>query len=249
MTGKKVDDFVAKIHEVTEQLPVEQFSEILTRAVRMDATMHKKGMTRPVWLCQWPESAVIGENVVFPTETGERVGKVVYFGVARSGDSFERSVFVIIPSSGSWHEVPGSVIRPAGEEDLKRMMHEVEMAAAIERVENAPPAEPKTRKRKHERDPEFTKKLVDMAIESGLSVERKKTFHKVTGPQPGRALYVAVDALRADFNGFTVDHPAVRQISAEEARDSHLGGVRGQLKFEDRDAAEEAFIAALGQLV
>lgn len=249
MTGKQLESFVDKLREITDGLPIEVFSDILTRAVRMDAIMQQTGQTRPVWNGPLPEQEIIGKEVVFPTEVGDRVGRVVYFGVAKTDAGFERSVFVHIPSSGSVHESPGSSVKPAGAEDLQRMRREVEMARAIDRVETGPKPEPAKRKRKHDRDPAFTQRLLDHARESGLVVEQKKTFHKITGLQKGRAIYVAVEALRVDLSGFSFEHPAVRCISEQEARDAHLGAVRGTLLFTDKDAAEDAFISAMENLL
>jgi hypothetical protein len=79
---------------------------------------------------------------------------------------------------------------------------------------------------------------------SGLTTEDKSGFTKIVGKQKGRAIYVAKKGGRVDLSGFTVESPAVAQITEEEARQKHLGKVRGQLDF---NAADDAVLAAYDQ--
>jgi hypothetical protein len=80
----------------------------------------------------------------------------------------------------------------------------------------------------------------------GLSTEDKSGFTKILGKQKGRAIYVAKKGGRVDLSGFTVESPAVAQISEEDARQKHLGKVRGQLDFNQADdAVLSAYDAAL----
>jgi hypothetical protein len=86
-------------------------------------------------------------------------------------------------------------------------------------------------------------------LTDGLNVEEKSGFYKITGPTKGRTVYLATKGGRVDLSGFSVDHPAVVQISAEEAKEKHIGKVRGQLDFEqDDEAVTAAFSAALVEL-
>jgi hypothetical protein len=75
----------------------------------------------------------------------------------------------------------------------------------------------------------------------GLTTEDKSGFTKIVGKTKGRAIYVAKKGGRVDLSGFTVESPAVAQITEEDARQKHLGKVRGQLDF---NAADDAVLAA-----
>lgn len=91
--------------------------------------------------------------------------------------------------------------------------------------------------------------LTEAAKTAGLTLEDKSGFLKVTGTAKGRTVYIAKKGGRVDLSGFTVEAAAVKQISETEAREKHLGKVRGQLDFDKTD--EEvltAFSAALTNL-
>jgi hypothetical protein len=87
--------------------------------------------------------------------------------------------------------------------------------------------------------------LQERAAAAGLKIEEKSGFLKITlEGNKGRAIYVAKKGGRCDFSGFTVDAPAVTQITEEDARQKHLGKVRGQLDFTQVD---DVVLAAYGQ--
>lgn len=91
--------------------------------------------------------------------------------------------------------------------------------------------------------------LVTKPRDAGLEVDEKSGFLKITGATKGRAIYVAKKGGRVDLSGFTVQASAVKQITEEEARDKHLGKVRGQLDFTQADAdVLAAFDLALAEL-
>lgn len=98
----------------------------------------------------------------------------------------------------------------------------------------------------------LTSKLLDMAnalVPSGVKLEDKSGFTKVTGATKGRSVYVAKKGGRVDISGFAIEADAVKQISEKEARDKHLGKVRGQLDFaRSDDEVLAAFGAALEEL-
>lgn len=93
--------------------------------------------------------------------------------------------------------------------------------------------------------------LLDPARIDGLTTEDKSGFTKIVGKTKGRAIYVAKKGGRVDLSGFTVENPAISQITEEDARQKHLGKVRGQLDFNAADdavlAAYDAAIAILSQ--
>lgn len=91
--------------------------------------------------------------------------------------------------------------------------------------------------------------LTSRARSAGLTLQEKSGFLKVTGSVKGRSIYVAKKGGRVDFSGFAVDSPAVTTITEEEARQKHLGKVRGQLNFnQPDDLVVDAYKFALTQL-
>ncbi|HEU5118720.1 MAG TPA: hypothetical protein VFT74_19150 [Isosphaeraceae bacterium] len=91
--------------------------------------------------------------------------------------------------------------------------------------------------------------MTEAVAAAGLKAEDKSGFTKVTGKAKGLAVYVAKKGGRVDLSGFTVQSAAIKQITEQEARDKHLGKVRGQVDFDQTDALiMEAFGQALGQL-
>lgn len=93
--------------------------------------------------------------------------------------------------------------------------------------------------------------MLEKAKGLGLSTEEKSGFVRITGAAKGRAVYVAKRGGRVDLSGFTIEKPAVVQISAEEAKQKHLGKVRGQLDFNAEDqtvlATYEDALSALSE--
>ena len=92
-------------------------------------------------------------------------------------------------------------------------------------------------------------KLRSKAVEDGLTVEDKSGFIKITGTAKSRAVYLAKKGGRVDLSGFSIDNVAINNISEEEAKNKHIGRVRGQINFDKTD--EEVLAAydiALSQL-
>jgi len=84
---------------------------------------------------------------------------------------------------------------------------------------------------------------------AGLTIEDKSGFLKMSGGVKGKNVYVAKKGGRVDLSGFTVEAAAVKQITETEAREKHLGKVRGQLDFnQSDDQVLEAFGSALAAL-
>lgn len=88
------------------------------------------------------------------------------------------------------------------------------------------------------------------ADKQNLTVTEKNGFYKITGPSKGRAVYLLKKGGRVDISGFVISSAAVIQISAEDARQKHLGKVRGQLDFsKPDDEVLQAYDEALSELV
>ena len=75
--------------------------------------------------------------------------------------------------------------------------------------------------------------VLSLVKELGCEVTEQKSFFKVTGPTPKKAIYIGKakrSMTRLDISGFTPeDHPAISQVSEQEAKDLKLGAVRGQI--------------------
>ena len=93
----------------------------------------------------------------------------------------------------------------------------------------------------------LTEQLVQIARDAGLSIRENTGFFVISGPA-GKNVRIAV-AKRGgivDFLSFTVNSPAVRQISREEAAEKHLGRVQGRIAF---DGTDEETIQAYNEAV
>lgn len=253
MKTTQVDGFSLRLSSELAALSWKERNELLIKIGRMELRMRSDGQERPVWKGPVAEDRLLGTEVVVPTEQGEQRGRVICFGVLNMGTEYERSVVVHVPSSGTQHEAPGSVTRLANTDDSARIVNEVRMAArladAVEVAELGPThsAHPERVKRRGQKDPLLASQMLAAANAhvNVRSVEEGATNHKVTGMDRSKRLYVFKSQLRVDVSGFSFDHPGMRRISDEEARDMHLGKVRGQLLFEDRKQAFAAFEAAL----
>lgn len=210
--------------------------------------MRSDGQDRPVWKGPAPVNHILGADVVVPTEKGERRGRVICFGVVNMGSEYERSVVVHVPASGTQHEAAGSVARLASPDDSLRIKNEIEMAERLVEASTAAAREPvKPQRKRGQRDPKLIEEMIALANASPnvRSVEEGGANYKVTGVDPAKRVYVFKAQLRVDVSGFSFQHPGLRSISDQEARDMHLGKVRGQVLFDDRQAAIDAFKKAL----
>jgi hypothetical protein len=258
MTSAQVDSFSARLSKELSTLNWDVRNEILLKIGQAELRMRSSygGDLRPAWKGPVPETKILGADVVIPTEHGERRGRVVCFGVIHmGGEDWERSVIVHVPSSGTQHEGPGSAARLATPEDSERIQGELEMAAKLAEAADAAqrgaasPAPERPRKR-GQRDPKLVEMMIAAAKDSNnvKTVEEGTSNFKVVGIDPSKRIYLFKAQLRVDLSGFSVDHPGIRKISDDEARDMHLGKVRGQMLFDDRESAMSAFEAALAAL-
>lgn len=256
ISGQKADSFSAKLNQELSALDWKTKNELLLKIGKMELRMRASGIERPEWRGPIPEDKILGSDVVIPTDQGERRGRVICFGVVHTGgEKWEKSVIVHVPASGTQHEGPGSATRLATAEDVERIQGEMEMAArlvgAAEQAQKGAvaPSPEKARKR-GQRDPELVKELHNLAMNhpNVKMVDEGGTNYKITGVDSNKRIYLFKNQLRADLSGFSVDHPGIRKITDDEARDMHLGKVRGQLLFEDRVSAKAAFEAALAQM-
>ena len=78
-----------------------------------------------------------------------------------------------------------------------------------------------------------TEAVLELATSLGCEVTEQKSFFKITGPTPKKALYVGKAkryVTRIDISGFEPEeHSSIKQVSEEEAKALKLGAVRGQI--------------------
>lgn len=252
MTGAEVDRFTARLAAEMDALSPTERSEIIGRISRMRSAMHADGQESPLWRGPAPEPIVLGRDVVFETDRGSRVGRAVCFGILPVGATWERSVIVHVPASGTNHEIPGSQARLADAMGQARLLNESEMAGRLKiAVETAviPRRPMRSGSKPIPRNEGFLARLLERAKghPNVLGVEEGGTCHKIVGTN-GLRIYLFRTQMRCNLAGFNVAHKAVRCLTADEARSMHLGSVRGQITFDDPTAAEEAFSLALGAL-
>lgn len=101
-----------------------------------------------------------------------------------------------------------------------------------------------------------TETVLDLATSMGCEVTEQKSFFKITGPTPKKALYVGKAkrfVTRIDISGFEPEeHSSIVQVSKEDAKTLKLGAVRGQILpktlGEDVDPLEGLRVAIRGLL-
>lgn len=264
MNTALVDDFSARLATELQALSLADRNDLLTRIGRQESCMRAAGQEYPAWRGPVPADQLLGAEVVVLTDRGERRGRVICYGVVENGTEYERSVVVHVAASGTQHEAPGSAVRLAAAEDRVRMENEREMAGRLAEAAYAATRGPKRpeealrRQRKRGlRDPDLIERMVEAARRhrNVKHVDEGSANFKVTAADPvgkdqpaSRRIYIFKTQLRVDVSGFSFDHPGLRQISDEEARDMHLGKVRGQILFDNREDAMGAFQAALDGL-
>ena len=237
-------DFADRLSQELSVIPQGERDRIIFDIGKRDIAMRQDGQDRPLWRGPLPEFEVLGREVVARTDMGERVGRVVFFGVCRVGSDYERSVVVHVPASGTWFEAPSSAFRVADGEALDRMRREEEMASRLREaaVQAGPMSTDVPERRPRVRRPRDPRLLADMLAlvrsSSDLTLVDPRAYHQVYRTQgSGRRVYIAKNGSNVNVAGFEVEHPDVVPISAEQARAAGLGSVRGQLNLEDPTAA------------
>lgn len=253
ISNAQLDEFSSRLTREMSALSPEERMDLLVRIGRMEQKMRAEGQDRPVWKGPLPENEILGREVSIETDRGTRIGRTICFGIVQSGGEWERSVIVHVPASGTNHEAPGSSARVAGPSELERMAREGEMAERLRVVASRPIGPPKKaikRGPRISRNLSLLERLRDMAHghRNVWNVEETPTCWKITGADRSRRLYLYRSQMRCNIAGFSLRHPAVVELTVDQAREMHLGSVRGQIKFEDAMAAEEAFSLALAEM-
>jgi hypothetical protein len=90
----------------------------------------------------------------------------------------------------------------------------------------------------------LTDRLLEAARVAGMEIRENSGFNVISG-KAGKSvrIYVAKRGGLVDLLGFTIQDPAVIQISKEEAKLKHMGRVEGRLNF---DKTDEEIVAVFG---
>lgn len=138
---------------------------------------------------------------------------------------------------------------PSNENKTETSPENTEMGKKLKGAGKKAEAQKAARRERTVKGSHLLPQLLSSERTGGLTVEDKSGFTKITGKAKGRAVYVAKKGGRVDLSGFSVEAPAVTQISEEDARAKHLGKVRGMLDFNAEDATVlAAYDAALSKL-
>lgn len=124
-----------------------------------------------------------------------------------------------------------------------------EMAQKLQAAGEKAEAQKAARRERVVKGSHLLPKLLEQATSAGLSTVEMSGFTKITGANKKLRVLVAKKGGRVDLSGFTVEAAAIRQITEQEARQKHLGKVRGQIDFDKSDdEVLAAFSAALTEL-
>lgn len=77
--------------------------------------------------------------------------------------------------------------------------------------------------------------ITEQVKAAGLQIEELTGYLKVSAGVKGKNLYIAKKGGKIDLSGFTMENSAIKQISEQEAREKHLGKVRGTIDFDKSD--------------
>jgi len=205
-------------------------NRILVDWVRQDAAMRKVNQTTVTWDGEI-ELPRIGESVV--VWPGCAYGQVADYGIKKGRDKFERAVWVRLNNSQFVKMIGGECRMLTDEDRLKLDLISTKFRTRLIS------AEEKVKRQKKERRSKVVpgSHLLDEMLERAkdLKVDKKSSFYKITGSIKGRAVYVAIKGGRVDLSGFNIEHASCSKLTEQEARDKHLGRVRGQLDFSHGD--------------
>lgn len=113
---------------------------------------------------------------------------------------------------------------------------EDEMAAKLAKAGKKAEAEVAERRARVVKGSHLLAQITDLVTKSGLKTKENTGFLIVFGDESnGRKICIAKKGGRIDISGFEMQHPIVISISAEEAKEKHLGKVRGQIDFDKSD--------------
>lgn len=225
-------------------LNAEEASYILVDWVRCSSAKSRLNQEEIMWSADFPVPD-FGELVaVWP---GCVIGEVCDYGLKLHKDQYERAVWIKF-DNGEFMKFTGREIKVVDEEDIKRVREQNKEFR--KRLIGAGEKVVKMRTERRSKQVKGSHLLDDMLKTArDFDIDEKSSFYKITGKMKDKAVYVVRKGGRVDLSGFAVEHPAITTISEEEARQRHLGRVRGQINFkENDDSVMDAFTKALEYL-
>lgn len=112
--------------------------------------------------------------------------------------------------------------------DLQKKLEEANKKAETQKAE---------RRARSIKGSHLTEQFVELASKAGCDIRQNTGFHVIVG-KAGKSLriYVAKRGGIVDLLGFSVEDPAVIQISREDAKKKHMGRVFGRMDLGRTDA-------------
>lgn len=239
--------FSARVTRELGTVDLKKIEEIFVKVGKNEIKMHANNVERPVWKCKIPQNEIFGKEVLIPTEKGDTVGKVIYFGIINDGAIFEKSVIVEVQSSGTIFEALSSSVKIPSLADIKKMENDKDMAISLSTVVAV---DKDKQKNKLIKDPKTVEKLLSIAKNYNVTIAESGATYKITGNNENK-IYLFKNYLRVDLSGFNIENVLVKKISDIEARDNHLGKVRGQILFilNNINSSVNVFETCLKQLI
>jgi len=216
--------------------------------VKEDAKARAEGQTEFEWSGE--SCPLIGDEVVvFDGCIGTVCDYSIHLPDVEDVKIWERCVWVKL-SSGGFIKATGHECEVMTELLRDGLRHrQEEMKQKLEEAGRKVERQKKERRSRVVVGSHLLDEMLRMASSVGLCVDENKSFHKITGTVEKRAVYIATKGGRVDLSGFDIDHPSCNKISEDDAKQRHLGRVRGQLDFSKGDVQTiEAFEKALKEL-
>jgi len=124
-----------------------------------------------------------------------------------------------------------------------------DMAEKLKAAGQKAQAEKQARRERVVKGSHLLDKMREAAVQAGCSVEEQTAALKVSGGVKKKFVYIGKKGGVVSLSGFKLELEAVKQITEAEARQRHLGLVRGQIDFDKTDdEVMAAFTAALGEI-
>lgn len=110
-----------------------------------------------------------------------------------------------------------------------------DMASKLKAAGEKAKAERQERRERTVKGSHLLEPMREYVTAEGCSILEQTAALKVSGGVKKKLVYIAKKGGVVSISGFTLQHPAVKQITEADARARHLGLVRGQLDFDKSD--------------
>jgi PHD/YefM family antitoxin component YafN of YafNO toxin-antitoxin module len=197
--------------------------------VKMDTARRSAGSPAIVWSADF-DLPGIGDDIVV-SSANDFIATVIDYGIKLVGDDFHRAVW-IKNNKAEVVKLAAEEFKLMTEEDRDRI--EKQNAEFKKRLIGAGKKVERNRKERRQKQVQGSHLLEQMMAliqARGLVIDEKSSFYQVTGNVKGLKVYVAIKGGRVDTSGFSFEHPGLELITEEQARNRHIGKVRGTINF------------------